>query len=220
MAEFKSTYSEMETEKGDVHMNDGIGVGAGAGFLGGAILGGLGGYALAANHGDNWRNGAFPYPMAVQPAAINGGCYSIADVSNLVATKDAQYAQLNATQESRFDVLSTVVDKTNLINQGICNLGYENAKLNGQNQLAISEASAKADLCCCKTQGMIGQIVPEIKNFYLTDQVNQLRNQATQQQIACGFNTVNNELGVIGCGVKSILEKLYTPTTTTTTATP
>ena len=52
------------------------GVGAGAGFLGGVILGGLGGYALAANHGDNWRNGAFPYPMAVQPAAIDGNCYS------------------------------------------------------------------------------------------------------------------------------------------------
>lgn len=218
MAEFKSTYSEMETEKGEIHMNDGIGVGAGAGFLGGIILGGLGGYALAANHNDGWRNGSFPYPVMAQPAAVSSECYSIADVSNLVATKDAQYAQLNATQESRFDVLSSVTDKTNIINQGICTLGYENAKLQGQTQLAISEASSKADLCCCKTQGMISQIVPEIKNFYLTDQVNQLRNQATQQQIACGFNNVNNELGLISCGVKSILEKLYTPTTTTAAA--
>ena len=209
MAKFNEEYEV----NGGNEMTDGMNLG---GFATGAILGGLVGWAFGGN-GFNRGYGYGPVPYV---NACGCGCadqYSIADVSNLVATKDAQYAQLNATQQSEFNVLSQLYKDNTTLASAICNLGYENAMLSNQVQTKIADASAKADLCCCQTQGMISRIVPELKQFYLEDEVAKLRQINTIQNTNCGFDKVNMNLNDIGCGVKAILAKLYEPTTTTTT---
>ena len=208
MASFNENYEI----KGGIDMTEGLG-----GFATGAILGGLVGWAFGGN-GFN-RFGAYPYGA---PAVVDGcGCchkdYSMADVSNLIATKDAQYAQLNATQESEFNVLSQLYKDNTTLASAICNLGYENAMLSNQVQRQIADVSAKADLCCCQTQGMVSRIVPEMKQFYLEDEVAKLRQINAIQNTNCGFDKVNMNLNDIECGIKAILNKLYEPTTTTTT---
>ena len=177
MAEFKRSYDLSEKMEGESTMTDAItGSGMGPDFVGGLLVGGLAGWAFSRN-----QNGCYPVNNACS-CGCNGGQYSIADVSNLVATKDAQYAQLNATQQSEFNVLSQLYKDNTTLASAICNLGYENAMLNNSTQRQIADASAKADLCCCKTQGliektscetqgMIGQIVPQLQNFYLADEV-------------------------------------------------
>lgn len=207
MANFNENYEV----KGGMEMTEGLG-----GFATGAILGGLVGWAFGGNVGFNRPYGAYATPFV-----DNCGCYhndySIADVSNLIATKDAQYAQLNATQESEFNVLSQLYKDNTTLASAICNLGYENAMLSNQVQRQIADASAKSDLCCCQTQGMISRIVPEMKQFYLEDEVAKLRQINAIQNTNCGFDKVNMNLADIGCGVKAILNKLYEPATTTTT---
>lgn len=210
MASFNENYEV----KGGIDMTEGLG-----GFATGAILGGLVGWAFGGN-GFN-RFGSYPYAYGT-PAVVDGcGCchkdYSMADVSNLIATKDAQYAQLNATQESEFNVLSQLYKDNTTLASAICNLGYENAMLSNQVQRQIADASAKADLCCCQTQGMVSRIVPEMKQFYLEDEVAKLRQINAIQNTNCGFDKVNMNLNDIECGIKAILNKLYEPTTTTTT---
>lgn len=212
MAKFSENY-EVSSEGGNV-MTDGFGFGNGT--FGGLIVGGLLGYALSNNQFGKAPYGTVPFVNS----ACGCGChdqYSIADVSNLVATKDAQYAQLNATQTSEFNVLSQLYKDNTTLSSAICNLGYENAMLSNQVQRQIADASAKSDLCCCQTQGMVAQIVPQIKQFYLEDEVAKLRQLNTIQNTNCGFDKVNMNLADIGCGVKAILSKLYEPTTTTTT---
>lgn len=223
MATFNESYRASDE---GVNMSDSNAFGlGGGGFLGGLVIGGLAGYAL-----NNWGNngyerggfyGAVPYPVAFNTGCgcnSHNDCYSIADVSNLVATKDAQYAQLNATQSSEFNILNTMSRDSAANAREMCGLAYENAMLSNQLQGKIAEASAKADLCCCQTQGMISNIVPEIKNFYLQDEVCKLRNINSQQQTQCGFDKVEMGLSDIGCGIKAILAKLYAPTTTTPAA--
>ena len=230
MAEFSKHYNveESGSETGGIGMFDG------EGFIGGAIVGGLVGYALNGGFCGNNRFAnagcgyGFGTPYAVN--AVVSDCYSCADVNNLVATKDAQYAQLNATQSSEFNVLSQLYKDNTTLSSAICQLGYENAMLSNATQKEILEVSAKADLCCCKTQGMIektacetdakiAQIVPQITNMYLADQVEQLRIREIMRETACGFDSVNNNLCVIGAGVQQILAKLYSTTTTTPTTT-
>ena len=208
MASFNENYEV----KGGMEMTEGLG-----GFATGAILGGLVGWAFGGGTTGFNRFGAYPYgaPTVVDNCVCNS--YSIADVSNLTATKDAQYAQLNATQQSEFNVLSQLYKDNTTLASAICNLGYENAMLSNQVQNQIANASAKADLCCCQTQGMVSRIVPEMKQFYLEDEVAKLRQINTIQNTNCGFDKVNMNLADIGCGVKAILTKLYEPTTTTTT---
>ena len=215
MANFNENYEV----KGGSEMTDSV-IGAGGGFIGGLVTGGLIGYALNNWNGNRgFANGQY---ATVAPAVVDGcGCrcneYSIADVSNLVATKDAQYAQLNATQTSEFNVLSQLYKDNTTLASAICNLGYENAMLSNQVQRQIADASAKADLCCCETKGMVSQIVPELKQFYLEDEVAKLRQINAIQNTNCGFDKVNMNLNDIGCGVKAILAKLYNTTTTPTT---
>lgn len=211
MAKFNEEYEV----NGGNEMTDGMNLG---GFATGAILGGLVGWAF----GGNGFNRGYGYGYGPVPYVNACGCgcpdqYSIADVSNLVATKDAQYAQLNATQQSEFNVLSQLYKDNTTLASAICNLGYENAMLSNQVQTKIADASAKADLCCCQTQGMVSRIVPELKQFYLEDEVAKLRQINTIQNTNCGFDKVNMNLNDIGCGVKAILAKLYEPTTATTT---
>lgn len=212
MAKFSEDYEV----NGGNEMTDGMNLG---GFATGAILGGLVGWAF----GGNGFNRGYGYNYGI-PYVNTCGCgchdqYSIADVSNLIATKDAQYAQLNATQQSEFNVLSQLYKDNTTLASAICNLGYENAMLSNQVQRQISDASAKADLCCCETKGMVSRIVPELKQFYLEDEVAKLRQINTIQNTNCGFDKVNMNLNDIGCGVKAILAKLYEPATTTTTTT-
>ena len=214
MAKFSENY-EVSSEGGNV-MTDGFGFGNGT--FGGLIVGGLLGYALSNNQFGRNGFGYGPVPFVSAPCGCHDQ-YSIADVSNLVATKDAQYAQLNATQASEFNVLSQLYKDNTTLSSAICNLGYENAMLSNQVQRQIAEASAKADLCCCQTQGAISRIVPEIKQFYLEDEVAKLRQINTIQNTNCGFDKVNMNLNDIGCGVKAILHKLYEPDTTTTVST-
>ena len=211
MAKFNEEYEV----NGGNEMTDGMNLG---GFATGAILGGLVGWAF----GGNGFNRGYGYGYGPVPYVNSCGCgcpdqYSIADVSNLVATKDAQYAQLNATQQSEFNVLSQLYKDNTTLSSAICSLGYENAMLSNQVQTKIADASAKADLCCCQTQGMVSRIVPELKQFYLEDEVAKLRQINTIQNTNCGFDKVNMNLNDIGCGVKAILAKLYEPTTATTT---
>lgn len=224
MAEFSKHYDVKEsTDNGGNSMFDGDG------FIGGAIIGGLVGWAFNGGFAGNNRFGYnnYPYP-AVAPCAEY---YSASDVANLIATKDAQYAQLNATQSSEFNVLSQLYKDNTTLASAICDLGYASAMQNNETQKEILRASADADLCCCKTQGMIertacetdakiAQIVPQMTNFYLADEVEKLRIKAIMKENACGFNSVNNHLGVIGAGVQQILSKLYTETPATTTTTP
>ncbi len=215
MAKFSENYEV--TEDGGNVMTDGTITGLG-GFATGAILGGLVGWAFGGNcNGFNrcgYNGGVYPMGNFAAGVAVGENLYSTADVANLVATKDAQYAQLNATQTSEFNVLSQLYKDNTTLSSAICQLGYENAQLANQTQLQIANASAKSDLCCCQTQGMIATIVPEMKQFYLQDEVAKLRNINAQQQTQCGFDSVNRNLADIGCGVKAILEKLYTTTTT------
>ena len=207
-----ASFSENYEVKGETGMTDNV-LGAGGGFVGGLVTGGLIGYAL------NQWGGNRPFGPYGTPAVVDGcGCnhYSIADVSNLTATKDAQYAQLNATQTSEFNVLSQLYKDNTTLASAICNLGYENAMLSNQVQRQIADASAKADLCCCQTQGMVSRTVPEMKQFYLEDEVAKLRQINAIQNTNCGFDKVNMNLNDIECGIKAILNKLYEPTTTTT----
>ena len=203
MAKFSENY-EVEND-GGVSMNDGGTITGLGGFATGAILGGLVGWAFGGGY-DGFGRCGYPYPMPVQPmgsfaagVSVGENLYSTADVANLVATKDAQYAQLNATQQTEFNVLSQLYkDNTNLAS-AICDIGYENARLANQ------------------TQGAISKIVPELKQFYLEDEVAKLRNINAQQNTQCGFDKVNMNLCGIGEGVKAILAKLYNTTTTATT---
>lgn len=217
MAKFSENY-EVTSEGGNMMSEGGTITGLG-GFATGAIVGGLLGYAI-----NGWNNRGYGYGPVNAVPFVNTSCgcgcndqYSIADVSNLVATKDAQYAQLNATQQSEFNVLSQLYKDNTTLASAICNLGYENAMLSNQVQNQIASASAKADLCCCETQGMVSRIVPELKQFYLEDEVAKLRQINTIQNTNCGFDKVNMNLADIGCGVKAILQKLYEPKTTTAT---
>lgn len=207
MASFNENYEV----KGGNEMTEGLG-----GFATGAILGGLVGWAFGGNVGFNR-----PYGYAT-PFVDNCGCchndYSIADVSNLVATKDAQYDQLNAVQQSRFEILNTMGRDNLSMAKDLCGLAYENAMLSNQVQRQIADVSAKSDLCCCQTQGMISRIVPEMKQFYLEDEVAKLRQINAIQNTNCGFDKVNMNLNDIECGIKAILNKLYEPKTTTPAA--
>ena len=219
MATFNESYQA--SDEGGKNMADSTTISGLGGFASGAILGGLVGWAFGGNNFGRGY-GIPPYtPYPVYPQVIEGcGCnsYSLADVSNLTATKDAQYAQLNATQSSEFNILNTMSRDSAANAREMCGLAYENATLNSQLQNQIAQASAKADLCCCQTQGMISRIVPELKQFYLEDEVAKLRNINAQQNTQCGFDKVNMNLNDIGCGVKAILAKLYSTTTTTPAA--
>lgn len=224
MAEFSKHYDVQESGS----ETGGTGMFEGDGFIGGTIVGGLVGWALSGGFCGNRCNNfgcGYGYPASVAVA----DCYSTADVANLVATKDAQYNQLNATQSSEFNVLSQLYKDNTTLSSAICQLGYEGAMQSNATQKEILEASAKADLCCCKTQGLIektacetdakiAQIVPQMTNFYLADQVEQMRIKEIMSQNACGFNAVNNNLSAISTGVQQILTKLNTTTTPTTTA--
>ena len=230
MADFKRSYEESEQMEGDYSkMTEGTGLGTG--FVGGLIVGGLAGWAFSRDRG-NYP--CYPYPAA--PVAVNSGCgcrnndcYSIADVSNLVATKDAQYAQLNATQSSEFNVLSQLYKDNTTLSTAICQLGYENAMLANQTQGKIADASAKADLCCCKTQalvnetacrtqGMVAQIVPQMQNFYLSDEVEKLRIKSVKSENAYQFGALTTQLAAVGNLVQDVYNKVNTPTTTTAAA--
>lgn len=221
MAEFSKHYDVSESSN-----DGGNGMFDGEGFIGGAILGGLVGWAFGGGLYGNRGFNNYPYPPV---GVVANDCYNQADVSNLIATKDAQYAQLSATQQTEFNVLSQLYKDNTTLASAICDLGYAGAMQENTTQKAILEASAKADLCCCKTQGLIektasetdakiAQIVPQMTNFYLADQVEQLRIREIMKENSCGFNSVNSNLGVIGAGVQQILAKLYSTTTTTTTA--
>lgn len=206
MATFETDYKTEVEKMGEDNLLSGFG---------GVILGGLAGYALS-----NWNKGPMPYGAGFG----SFGGYTQADVQNIIATKDADYNQLNATQQGEFNTINRIDTLGVNLATGLASLGYENARLANANQIqtmqstgavqnAVAEASAKADLCCCKTQGMISNIVPEIKNFYLQDEVSKLRDVIGQQQVACGFGKVNDELKDIDGGIKAILYRLYNPPT-------
>lgn len=211
MAKFNESY---EVEDGGMSMTEGGTITGLGGFATGAILGGLVGWAFGGNCNGFNRFGVNAVPFVNAECGCGCDRYSIADVSNLVATKDAQYAQLNATQQSEFNVLSQLYKDNTTLSSAICQLGYEGAMMNNATQKEILTQSAKNDLCCCQTQGMIAQIVPQLKQFYLEDEVAKLRQINTIQNTNCGFDKVNMNLNDIGCGVKAILAKLYEPTTT------
>lgn len=230
MAEFKRSYDESETMEGDYSMTEGTGLGTG--FVGGLIVGGLAGWAFGKD-----RNYGYPYPYAQAPILVGNSCgcndgnaYSLASVSNLVATKDAQYAQLNATQSSEFNILNTMSRDAATNAKEMCSLAYENSRLANQTQLEIANASAKADLCCCQTQGLINQsaaqtqgmisaIVPELKNFYLADEVEKLRIKSVKAENAYQFGALTTQLFNVGKVVDAVFEKVNTTTPTTSTAT-
>lgn len=220
MAEFKRSYDETETMEGDYSMTEGTGLGTG--FVGGLIVGGLAGWAFSRDR----NNYGYGYPMP--PVVNNEGTYSIADVSGLIATKDAQYAQLNATQTSEFNVLSQLYKDNTTLASAICDLGYENARLASNTQLEISQASAKNDLHCCQTQGLINQktaetqgaiaqIVPQMQNFYLADEVEKLRIKSVKAENAYQFGSLTAQLGIVGKAVEAVYDKVNTSSTTTTT---
>ena len=222
MAEFKRSYGESEKMEGDYSMTEGTNLGTG--FVGGLIVGGLAGWAFNRN-----REGFYPgAPMVTNVSGNCGCCYSPADVSNLIATKDAQYAQLNATQQSEFNILNTISRDNTAMAKDLCGLAYENATLSNQVQRQIADASAKSDLCCCQTQGlvketacatqgMVAQIVPQMQNFYLADEVEKLRIKSVKSENAYQFGALTSQLAAVGHLVHEVYDKVNTPATTTTT---
>lgn len=225
MAEFKRSYDESETMEGDYSMTEGTGLGTG--FVGGLIVGGLAGWAFSRNRGE------YGYGFNGAPVVVNGtgygcnscSCYSPADVSNLIATKDAQYAQLNATQSSEFNILNTMSRDNTAMAKDLCGFAYENAMLSNQVQRQIADASAKADVCCCETkgliretacatQGMVAQIVPQMQNFYLADEVEKLRIKSVKSENAYQFGALTTQLAAVGHLVHEVYDKVNTPTTT------
>lgn len=209
MAEYsKEHYSKME----DSNMTAGLGAGAGA--LGGLVIGGLAGYALAENRRGGFNDGGYGVP-----AAVAGCSYSHADVDNIVATKNAEIDQLKSTTQIIDKIQSTDLGLT----KGICQSEYttlanfkdlNTAVLLGNAQLAgeIKDASAKADLCCCKTQALIEKTACEtdakiaasnqdLKNFYLQDELTKLRfkdyTRDNTEQINIIGSTVNSLANVV-----------------------
>ena len=226
MAEFKRSYQENETMEGEKTMTENLGTG----FVGGLIVGGLAGWAFSRNNHDGY--GYPPYAVNGAPVVVNGtgcnSCYSAADVSNLIATKDAQYAQLNATQQSEFNILNTMSRDNTAMAKDLCGLAYENAMLSNQVQGKIADASAKADLCCCQTQGlvketacatqgMVAQIVPQLQNFYLADEVEKLRIKSIKSENAYQFGALTAQLASVGNLVHEVYDKVNTTTTPATT---
>lgn len=221
MAEFKRSYGESETMEGDYSMTEGTNLGTG--FVGGLIVGGLAGWAFSRNR-DGYGYGPGAPIMVNNPGCGNGCCYSPADVSNLIATKDAQYAQLNATQQSEFNILNTMSRDNTAMAKDLCGLAYENATLSNQVQRQIADASAKADLCCCQTQGlvketacatqgMVAQIVPQMQNFYLTDEIEKLRIKSVKTENAYQFGALTTQLATVGNLVQEVYDKVNTTTT-------
>ena len=242
MAEFKRSLEENEMVKGETEMDNGTGLGTGV--VGGLIVGGLAGWAFSRDRGCGYGYGPYPYAYGAPIAngasfaagvAVGENAYSLADVSNLVATKDAQYAQLNATQQTRYDILNTMSRDNTAMAKDLCGLAYEVSNLNGQTQRQIAEVSAKADLCCCETQGLIKQnttetqgliaqstaqtqgmiasIVPQMQNFYLKDEVEKLRIKELASESACQYNSLHSQLNLIGAGVAKLIDKSTTTTT-------
>jgi hypothetical protein len=231
MAEFKRSYEENEMEEGDFRMSEGTGLGTG--FVGGLIVGGLAGWAFSRDRGGyNYGGyGPAPAPVVVESAGGSHGtdCYTLADVSNLVATKDAQYASLNAAQSSEFNILNTMANNATANAKDMCALSYEFANLNNQTQLQIANNAAESRLCCCQTQGLINQtaaqtqgmiasIVPQMQNFYLADEVEKLRIQSIKSESACQYNSLTTQLINVGRVVDAVYSKVNTSTTTATAA--
>lgn len=119
MAEFSKHYDASESSN-----DGGNGMFDGEGFIGGAILGGLVGWAFGGGLYGNRGFNNYPYPPM---GVVANDCYNQADVSNLIATKDAQYAQLSATQQTEFNVLNQLYKDNTTLATAICDLGYAGA---------------------------------------------------------------------------------------------
>ena len=174
MAEFKRSYDDSEME-GDSSMTDSItGSGMGPGFVGGLLVGGLAGWAFGRDRGFGF-NGGYPYPYPV----INnsGDTFSVAQVDGIIATKEAECAQMNAIQQTRYEILNQMSNSGIDLVKDIYTFGNQEALLSAQTnaniaasgaatqlqlannqgdiKLQLAQNAAATDLCCCRTQGLI-----------------------------------------------------------------
>lgn len=176
MAEFKRSYDESETMEGDSSMADALnGSGMGPGFVGGLLVGGLAGWAFGRDRGFGFGPG-YPYPINVTNTQ-SPDTFSVAQVDAIIATKEAECAQLNATQQTRYEILNQMSNSGIDLVKDIYTFGNQEALLSAQTnaniaasgaqtqlqmannqgdiKLQLAQNAAATDLCCCKTQGMI-----------------------------------------------------------------
>lgn len=203
-----ATYSDehFESMKGETSMNEGLGLGAGA--VGGLIVGGLAGYALSQNNrnDNNWgHNGCAP--------VVGCGGFSQAEVDNLVATKNAEIAQMASTTL----IIDKIQDSNLGLTKGLCASEYQNmvnfselklqgAQSNAALALQIEKNRCEAELCCCKTQGMITASNQDLKNFYLTDELTELRLEKLTKAQHDQINIINTNVNAIGSTVNTLAE--------------
>jgi len=173
MAEFKRSYDE-EME-GENSMTDSLGSGMGPGFVGGLLVGGLAGWAFSRDRGFNgYGYGGYPFPPVVN---AGGDSFSVAEVDNIVATKEAECAQMNAIQQTRYEILNQMSNNGINLVKDIYTFGNQEALLSAQTnaniaassaatqaqiaagnaatQLQLANNAAATELCCCRTQGLI-----------------------------------------------------------------
>ena len=232
MAEFKRSYDESETMEGDYSMAESI-TGMGPGFVGGLVVGGLAGWAFSQNRNFGYGPGygyGFPYPVNT------GDSFSVAEVDNIVATKEAECAQMNAIQQTRYEILNQMSNSGIDLVKDVYTSRYEaalsDANINSNiaassaaTQLQLANNAAATELCCCRTQGLINlnnaetqakidAIVPAMQNFYLADEVEKLRINAVKTENAYQFGALTTQLHAVGRVVDEVYEKVNTTTTT------
>ena len=179
MAEFKRSYDEDETMEGESSMADSVtGSGMGPGFVGGLLVGGLAGWAFNrggfGNYGYGYGPGfGYPYPVNVS----SPDTFSVAQVDGIIATKEAECAQTNAIQQTRYEILNQMSNSGIDLVKDIYTFGNQEALLSAQTnaniaasgaatqlqlannqaatQLQLANNAAATELCCCKTQGKI-----------------------------------------------------------------
>lgn len=228
MAEFKRSYDESETMEGDYSMSESF-TGMGPGFVGGLLVGGLAGWAFGRDR-NNFGYG-YPYPGMPYPVA-SGDTFSVAEVDNIVATKEAECAQMNAIQQTRYEILNQMSNSGIDLVKDIYTFGNQEALLNAQTnaniastaaatQLQLANNAAATELCCCRTQGLINlnsaetnakidAIVPAMQNFYLADEVEKLRINAVKTENAYQFGALTTQLANVGRVVDEVYSKVNT----------
>ena len=177
MAEFKRSYDESETMEGDYSMADSItGSGMGPGFVGGLLVGGLAGWAFGRdrNFGNYGPGFGYPYPVNIGQSPDT---FSVAQVDGIIATKEAECAQMNAIQQTRYEILNQMSNSGIDLVKDIYTFGNQEALLSAQTnaniaasgaatqlqmannqgatQLQLANNAAATELCCCRTQGKI-----------------------------------------------------------------
>lgn len=158
---FAEGYAIGRDSNGSNSCNNGMGWGMDGwwGFLIIALLFGFGGWGNGNWGGGNGGAQFLPYAIGAN------GALTRSDLCSEFAFNDLQNAVRGVQQgicDSTFALNNSITSGFAGVNSAICNLGYEQAQLANQTQMAIMQgnnalATQLAD-CCCKTQTAIGGV--------------------------------------------------------------